>query len=175
MKQIEGELSMLSTPNTQQGLKSKQTLPHVRYKEIPEEQRESSASLQEKTLENFMNIFHESRSIVALQKSIISETVSNLQQKLDDNIAAQQKSASNLLAQTVQLHATQAKVFEPLLKCKDEEIAGLRSTLRVINSHVLTLQKDGLFKSPSNRQTEKNPNLDMDNQNQGASHASVSL
>jgi hypothetical protein len=58
-------------------------------------------------------------------------------------------------------------------KSKDEEIAGLRKTLRVINSHVNRFQQEEFFKSNANKTTERNQNSDMDNQNQGVNHASL--
>lgn len=163
-------------------------------KETPEEQQESSVSLQEKTLENvrqfiYMSCTHvEERSssvastyaaLKASQKTLekteaaLSETTHALQktqQKLDEHVTAHQVATSKLLNQTVQMHAAQTKVVAPLLKVKDEEIAGLRHTLRVINKHVGTLQKEGVFGSKSNGCAEKNLNLNGDHTNTGVKH-----
>lgn len=113
----------------------------------------------------------------ALEKSEtkLGETTHKLlktQQQLDENVATHQVAASNILKKTIKLHATQTQAITPLLKSKDEEIAGLRSTLRVINSHAITLQKEGVFKSKPNKSTETNLDAYKDNQNKGASHAS---
>jgi DNA repair exonuclease SbcCD ATPase subunit len=105
----------------------------------------------------------------------LSETAHQLikiQQQLDENVATHHAAASKVLKQTIRLHDTQTKIIEPLLKSKDEEIAGLRKTLRVINSHVNRFPQEEFFKSNANKTTERNQNSDMDNQNQGVNHAS---
>lgn len=86
-----------------------------------------------------------------------TQKLQKTQKKLDESVALHQAVASNVLSQTIKLHATQKKIVEPLLKSKDVEIAGLRNTLRTINRETTALQNESMFASKLPQKTQDTP------------------